>query len=86
MAGSKNHDYHIIEPSPWPFIGSVGAFILAIGTIAFMRASNGDELGFLPYTNSDGQLVYGIDLTGWGLFAIGLAIVLYTMFMWWRDT
>jgi cytochrome c oxidase subunit 3 len=35
MAGAeaKNHDYHLVNPSPWPFIGSVSAFILAIGAI-----------------------------------------------------
>ncbi len=28
MAGAeaKNHDYHLVNPSPWPFIGSVSAF------------------------------------------------------------
>ncbi|MDD7911297.1 cytochrome c oxidase subunit 3 [Pseudovibrio exalbescens] len=85
-AHSKNHDYHIIDPSPWPFIASVGTLILAIGAIGYMRMSNEDVLGFFPYTAEDGSLAYGIDLTGWGLFVIGLAIVLYTMFMWWRDT
>jgi cytochrome c oxidase subunit 3 len=39
MAGAhtKNHDYHLVEPSPWPFIASVGAFIIALGSIAWMR-------------------------------------------------
>ena len=32
-----NHDYHLVNPSPWPFIGSVSAFITAIGGILFMR-------------------------------------------------
>jgi len=36
-AHGKNHDYHIIDPSPWPFVGSVSAFILAVGTIIFFR-------------------------------------------------
>ena len=30
-AHSKNHDYHIIDPSPWPLIGSAGALLMAIG-------------------------------------------------------
>ena len=42
-AHQKQHDYHIIDPSPWPFIGSVGALIMAIGGIAFMRYSAGDS-------------------------------------------
>ena len=32
-AHAKNHDYHIVDPSPWPFVGSVSAFIMAIGAI-----------------------------------------------------
>jgi cytochrome c oxidase subunit III len=32
-----NHDYHLVNPSPWPIVGSVSAFILAIGAILFMR-------------------------------------------------
>ncbi|WP_068318583.1 cytochrome c oxidase subunit 3 [Polycladidibacter hongkongensis] len=84
-AHKKNHDYHIIDPSPWPFLASIGTLILAIGAIGYMRDLNGDVLGFLPFTNSEGQLEYAIDLTGWGLFALGFAIVLYTMFVWWRD-
>ena len=26
-----HHDYHLVNPSPWPVVGSVSAFILAIG-------------------------------------------------------
>ncbi|HEX4297845.1 MAG TPA: cytochrome c oxidase subunit 3, partial [Devosia sp.] len=32
-----HHDYHLVKPSPWPIVGSVSAFILAIGGILFMR-------------------------------------------------
>jgi cytochrome c oxidase subunit III len=36
-AHAKNHDYHLVEPSPWPFIGSMAAFALAIGAIIWMK-------------------------------------------------
>ncbi|MEP4031143.1 MAG: cytochrome c oxidase subunit 3, partial [Roseibium polysiphoniae] len=36
-AHTKNHDYHLVDPSPWPFLASVGAFILALGAIGFMK-------------------------------------------------
>jgi cytochrome c oxidase subunit 3 len=36
-AHAKNHDYHLVEPSPWPFVGSVSAFIWAVGTILWMH-------------------------------------------------
>lgn len=40
MAGAKNHDYHIIDPSPWPAIGALSAFFLAIGSIAYMHGAS----------------------------------------------
>jgi cytochrome c oxidase subunit 3 len=76
MAANKpNHDYHLVDPSPWPFLGSVGALIMAIGAIGLMRWL------------SDGELVLaGANLTTPWIFVLGLLIVLYTMFGWWRDT
>ena len=29
------HDYHLVDPSPWPVIGGVGALTLAIGAVMF---------------------------------------------------
>ena len=34
---AKNHDYHLVEPSPWPVLGAVSAFVLALGGILYMR-------------------------------------------------
>ena len=36
-AHAKHHDYHLVDPSPWPIVGSVSAFILAIGLISWMH-------------------------------------------------
>jgi cytochrome c oxidase subunit 3 len=36
-AGVKNHDYHLVEPSPWPFLGSLAAFIMAVGAVMWMK-------------------------------------------------
>ena len=74
-AHQKHHDYHIIDPSPWPFLGSVGAFVLALGGIAFMRYHSGGEL-----------VLFNANLTSPWIFLIGLVIVLYTMYGWWSDT
>jgi cytochrome c oxidase subunit 3 len=38
MAGAKNHDYHILPPSIWPFMGSMSALVLAAGAIMWMHA------------------------------------------------
>ncbi|WP_374620984.1 cytochrome c oxidase subunit 3 [Devosia sp.] len=32
-----NHDYHLVNPSPWPFVGSVSAFVLAVGAILWFH-------------------------------------------------
>jgi cytochrome c oxidase subunit III len=36
-AHAKNHDYHILPLSPWPFIGSISAFIMAVGAVMWMK-------------------------------------------------
>ena len=38
MAHDKNHDYHILQPSIWPFMGAVGAFIMLFGAVMWMHA------------------------------------------------
>lgn len=76
MSGhNTNHDYHIIDPSPWPFLGSMGALVMALGGIGYMR-----------YLSEDSFTLFGLNLASPWLFYIGLAIVLYTMFAWWADT
>ena len=74
-AHTKHHDYHIIDPSPWPLFGSIGALVMAIGAIGWMQAGQGNEFALL-----------GIPLSNPWTFFIGLLIVLYTMFGWWGDT
>jgi cytochrome c oxidase subunit 3 len=39
MAHAKQHDYHLVDPSPWPIVGSVSAFVLAVGLIGWMHKS-----------------------------------------------
>ena len=39
MAHEKNHDYHILNPSLYPFIGAVAAFILFFGAVLFFHGS-----------------------------------------------
>ncbi|MGL5361471.1 MAG: cytochrome c oxidase subunit 3 [Bosea sp. (in: a-proteobacteria)] len=35
---AKNHDYHLVDPSPWPLIGATSATIMAIGAVMSMKA------------------------------------------------
>ena len=34
--GNK-HPYHLVDPSPWPFIGSMSGFVLAVGAVLYMH-------------------------------------------------
>ncbi len=47
MAGAKNHDYHILAPSPWPIIGSFSALAMAAGGIMWMHDVAGGGWVFL---------------------------------------
>ena len=31
------HDYHLVNPSPWPLVGSIAAFVLAVGAVIYMK-------------------------------------------------
>ncbi len=66
--------YHLVEPSPWPIIGSVSAFILFGGILTYMHP---DILGagLEPTFKSLGI---------WRIL-IGLILVLFTMAGWWRQ-
>jgi cytochrome c oxidase subunit 3 len=68
---AKHHDYHLVNPSPWPVVGSIAALFLTFGLIIWMRSMGG------------GDGLFG--LKGPWVFAVGGALVLYTMFAWWRD-
>ena len=48
MSNSKqSHPYHLVDPSPWPLLGSLSALVLAVGAIMFMHKSKFWRMGFL---------------------------------------
>jgi cytochrome c oxidase subunit 3 len=54
-AGVK-HDYHLVNPSPWPLVGSIAAVVLALGGVIWMKGLFG-----LPKHT---LWVFGIGLAG----------------------
>ncbi|CAH1655439.1 Cytochrome c oxidase subunit 3 [Hyphomicrobiales bacterium] len=56
-AHAKHHDYHLVNPSPWPFVGSFSAFIMAVGAVMWMKNM---AVGGLHA----GPLVFGAGLIG----------------------
>ncbi|MCL4161848.1 UNVERIFIED_CONTAM: hypothetical protein GTU68_026587, partial [Idotea baltica] len=43
---ANNHDYHLVDPSPWPFVGSVSALALALGAVGYFHEAS--ALWMLP--------------------------------------
>nr|QXE43914.1 cytochrome c oxidase subunit 3 [Ephedra przewalskii] len=38
---SQSHSYHLVDPSPWPIAGSLGALATTVGGVMFMHSFNG---------------------------------------------
>jgi len=74
MSAVQKHPYHLVDPSPWPLIGSIAGLLLAFSAVTFMHpdlfgAETGKTLKAIGY---------------WKL-APGFLLVILTMFFWWRD-
>jgi len=66
------HDYHLVEPSAWPFVGSLAAFVTAVGAIAYFQTLKG------------AAPLFGV-LSGPWVLILGFGLLLYTFYGWWRD-
>ena len=40
MAHEKNHDYHIIDPSLWPFMGAMSGLVMLSGGVLYMSPNS----------------------------------------------
>ena len=36
-AHAKHHDYHLVQPSPWPIVMSVALFVMAVGAVLWFH-------------------------------------------------
>lgn len=57
------HDYHLLNPSPWPLVGSIGGMTLALGALMFFttkKAGDPQLWYMLP-----GLLIVIITMFGW---------------------
>ena len=70
MAHAKNHDYHILPASVWPFLTAIAVFVMLFGAVAWMSGE---------------VTVMGVPVTGPWMFAIGLVGTFYVAFAWWAD-
>jgi cytochrome c oxidase subunit 3 len=63
IRNNQRHGYHLVDPSPWPFVAAFSALFFTFGTALFMHGYGG----------------------GLFLAQIGLVMILFVMFVWWRD-
>ena len=61
------HDFHLVNPSPWPLLGSLAVIVTALGGVTYMKG------------------LFGLEAGTWWLMAVGLAMVIWVMFGWWRE-
>ena len=72
--GAPKHPYHLVDPSPWPALGALGALILALG---FGLALHPDLMG--PGIQ---KIVASVQ---WWIIAPGLLLTFAVMYRWWSD-
>jgi cytochrome c oxidase subunit III len=57
-AHAKHHDYHLVDPSPWPIIGAFGGFVTAVGMVLFMHDQG-------PWVLIVGGLLVAFTMVSW---------------------
>jgi cytochrome c oxidase subunit 3 len=72
--GTPKHPYHLVDPSPWPALGAVGALLLALGA----------GLGIHPDMFGKG-VESVVKSVSWWVVAPGFAVIFAVMWWWWRD-
>src|SRR5579883_3379752 len=56
-----HHDYHLVNPSPWPAVGSVSAFVAAVGLILWMH----HMVTYAPVIFGAGMIGIAYTMIGW---------------------
>ena len=65
----EKHNYHLVDPSPWPFVGSIATLIMAFGAIIYF----GDWMAFGTEETTRGPMAPML---------VGLGLVILTMILW----
>ena len=86
------HDYHILPPSPWPFLSSVAALVWGAGMVIFFAGlhprSTENPNGLMEFLFSSGMDQFrgdNVSNGGWIILVIGSLFAAYCMIGWWRD-
>jgi cytochrome c oxidase subunit III len=57
-AHAKNHDYHLVDPSPWPIVGAFAGLVSAVGMVMFMHDAG-------PWVLIVGLLLVAFTMISW---------------------
>jgi cytochrome c oxidase subunit 3 len=63
----KTHPFHMVEPSKWPFLGSFGTFVMAIGAIFYMSEDLSENSSICFYI---GLAIVLFTMCGWWMDVI----------------
>jgi cytochrome c oxidase subunit 3 len=72
--GAPKHPYHLVDPSPWPALGALGALLLALGAALGMHP---DMFGT--------RIESVVKTVNWWIVAPGFLIIFAVMYWWWAD-
>ena len=64
-AHAKHHDYHLVDPSPWPLIGSISAFVMLVGAVFWMKGMAVGGLAAGPYLFGAGLIGVLYTMVAW---------------------
>jgi cytochrome c oxidase subunit 3 len=71
---AQSHDYHLVDPSPWPVVGAIAGGLGFLSLLLFMHPSMlGDNLE---------ETLTGI---GPWVFVPSVGLIFMTVWFWWRD-
>ena len=93
MAGhAVEHDYHIIEPSPWPLLAGLAALVWGLGMVVFFAGLHtpapGEDGGLMQFLFGHGlATIQGREGAsgGWIILLLGSLFAAAVMYAWWRD-
>ncbi|MFI4994982.1 MAG: cytochrome c oxidase subunit 3 [Hyphomicrobiales bacterium] len=64
-AHAKHHDYHLVDPSPWPVVGAISAFLGAVGAISCMKSLTLGGMHLGPYIAGAGVIGILYTMIAW---------------------
>lgn len=86
------HDFHLVNPSPWPFFSAIAATVWGLGMVVFFAGlhprSAENPNGLMEFFFSRGMDMFAGDKVsngGWFFLVLGLLLAMGVMIGWWRD-